>query len=120
MPSLEVVLSVLAPEVSGPALADALLSLAWLDWSLVLGELAVLLDELVLLARGGKGCELDGGGLADGSVEEAASTRAEKLSVYCEGSGRADFGAVLWKAVLAWSSDETLNTLEPFPVGQLS
>jgi hypothetical protein len=44
----------------------------------------------------------------------AASTIAEKLSVYCEGSGRLAFGAALWIAVLAGMSDETLNTWDPF------
>jgi hypothetical protein len=46
----------------------------------------------------------------------AASTIAEKLSVYCEGSGRLAFGAALWIAVLAGMSDETLNTWEPFAI----
>ncbi|WP_407159042.1 hypothetical protein [Bradyrhizobium sp. STM 3557] len=78
-----------------------------LDWLVLLRKLELLADEL-LLARGG-------GEPADGSAV-AASTSAEKLLVYCEGSGRVDFGAVLWKAVLAWMSVETLNTLEPFAI----
>jgi hypothetical protein len=57
---------------------------------LLLRALEVLLpDEFVLVARGGCGA---GGGELDGSAELA--TNAEKLSVYCNGSGRADFGAL--------------------------
>jgi hypothetical protein len=117
--SLDEVLSVLLPELSAAELAEALVSFDDLDWSVVLRELELLLGDVVLLARG-EGCVLDGGGLLDGSAEAAASTSAEKLSVYCDGSGRVDFGAVLWKAVLAWMSVETLNTLEPFAIEQSS
>jgi hypothetical protein len=86
----------------------------------VLRELALLLlDDAVLLARG-KDCALDGGGLLEESAAVAASTSAEKLSVYCDGSDRVDFGAAFWKAVLAWMSELTLNTLEPFAIEQSS
>jgi hypothetical protein len=116
LPSLEPVLSVLLSDLSGVVVVAALVSLGAVDWLELSRELKLLLDEL-LLARGGEGC--DGGALADGSAV-AASTSAEKLSVYCDGSGRVDFGAVLWKAVLAWMSVETLNTLEPFAIEQSS
>jgi hypothetical protein len=87
--------------------------------ALSLREVEVLLEEVVLLLRRDDGCAF-GGELLDGSAEVVASISAEKLSVYCDGSGRVDFGAVLWKAVLAGMSLETLNTLEPFAIEQSS
>ena len=44
------------------------------------------------------------------------STNAAKLSLSCEESGRADFGAVLCWDALADKSDVTLNTLEPLGI----
>jgi hypothetical protein len=79
----------------------ALLSLA----ELLFDEVVLLLrdeselDELVLLERWDGACCVDDGEKEDeeeeeGSGEVAASTIDAKLSLSCEESGRADFGAV--------------------------
>src|SRR5581483_6735217 len=81
-----------------------------------------LVEDLVWsdgLLRGGSrvwlgpGAPARGAGAVDVSGGVAASTSAEKLSERGEGSARDGFGAAVLRAVLAWMSDVTLNTLEP-------
>jgi hypothetical protein len=122
LPSLGFVVSVLLSVVSERAVVSLVASFdeVELDWEVLLRELVALEEEVVLLERGPGLCALDGGGAGLGSADAAASTSAEKLSVYCEGSGRVAFGAVPWKAVLAVMSDVTLTTLEPLAMGGLN